>query len=91
MSPDSIAMTSLRRLIGYQVQHQGIPCQIVEVLEEGPVLVLQEIACNRVIQPDQFGKARRWVPQILEIRVRGSSGQLTPGFLDLGVVQFLLP
>ncbi|WP_238985383.1 hypothetical protein [Nitrosococcus halophilus] len=64
---------------------------MIEVLEEGPVLVLQEAVCHRVIQPDQFGKARRRVPQILEVRVRDPSGQLTPGFLALGVLQFLSP
>ncbi|KFI21493.1 hypothetical protein [Nitrosococcus oceani] len=84
-----ITVTCLRRLIGRQVQHQEIPCQIIEVLEEGPILVLQEVVCHQTIQPDQFGKARRRVPQTLEVKVQDSSGRMSPAFLALGVLPFL--
>lgn len=86
-----ITVARLRRLIGHRVQHQGMACCIIEVLEEGPVLVLQEVGCPRNIQPDQFGKARRRTPHILEISVQDPAGQLSPEFLALGVLPLLYP
>ncbi|ADJ27217.1 hypothetical protein [Nitrosococcus watsonii] len=89
MIPPPITVTCLRHLIGCRVQYQGIPCRIIEVLEEGPILVLQEAVCHQAIQPDQFGKARRRAPQTLEVNVQDSSGRISPAFLALGVLPLL--
>ena len=40
MSGIKIHLDQLRNMIGIKLHYQGIPCQVVEVLEDGPSLVL---------------------------------------------------
>ncbi len=56
----------LRQLIGGRARYQGRVYEIVEVLEDGPALVLQSDADN-TIQADQLGEAHRRVPQTVEV------------------------
>ena len=53
----------IERLLGRQLIYQGALCEIIEILGEGPRLVLQDCQPHSVIQADQFGDARRWVPR----------------------------
>ena len=57
----------IERLLGRQIIYEGTPCQIIEILSEGPWLVLQDCQPQRVIQADQFGDARRWVPRTVTV------------------------
>lgn len=63
-----ISLTQLRGMIGQRVIHQGHRCLIVEVLEQDFELVLQ-VEEHHTIQPDQYGEARRLVPDTITIPV----------------------
>jgi hypothetical protein len=84
MSDGAFTADHLRGLIGKRVSHRGLVCLVVEVLEDGPALVLQDCKGGPTIQPDQFGDAHRLAPRSLILPVRGPQGLgLNPEFLDL--------
>lgn len=66
-----ITLSQLRGMIGQQVIYQGQRCLVVEVLEQDTELVLQ-IEEHQTIQPDQYGDARRLVPDTITIPVLSS-------------------
>jgi hypothetical protein len=72
-----ITLDQLRGMIGLKVRHHGMRCQIIEVLEDGPSLVLQNCEAISTIQANQFGDANRRVPQTQTIPV------LTPDHTEL--------
>ena len=76
----------LRGLIGRHLRYQGQACCIIEVLEPGPVLVLQCENAAGVIQANQYGDATRRVPRTINLPVLNEDGdELHPEFrrLDL--------
>lgn len=72
-----ITLEQLRGMIGLKVRHHGLSCQVIEVLEDGPSLVLQNCKAVSTIQANQFGDANRRVPQTQTIPV------LTPDKTEL--------
>ncbi len=72
-----ITLEQLRGMIGLEVRHQGKCCIVIEVLEDGPSLVLQSCEDPSTIQANQFGDANRRVPQTKTIPV------LTPDQTEL--------
>ncbi len=81
-------LDELRALIGHYVRHEGVICQIIEVLEDGPALVLRCVDRRRtVIQANHLGEATRRAPQTYTVPVRTPDGQdLNPAFRDLDIV-----
>lgn len=67
--PVKPALTDLRKLLGQRVQWDGVECEIVEILEDGPALILQECNAQHVIQADQHGDAHRHVPVMHTVAV----------------------
>lgn len=59
----------LRDLIGRYADFHGTRCEIIEVLEDGPALVLQDCGDQTSIQADQHGEAHRRVPQTQTVTV----------------------
>ncbi len=53
----------LRDLIGTRARYQGGVYEVIEVLEDGPALVLQNCDEHTTIQADQHGEAHRRVPE----------------------------
>ncbi len=85
---DDITPEQLRALIGQRVLHEGCLCQVIEVLEEGPCLVLQDLG-GPDIQPDQYGEAHRLAPRTYTVPVWDEAqGELHAKFLAL---EFLEP
>lgn len=81
-----ISLSQLRGMIGQQVIYQGYRCQIIEVLEQNTELVLQ-IEEHHIIQPDQYGEARRVVPKTLTIPVlTADKAELHTCFLSLDLL-----
>ncbi|HHS97702.1 MAG TPA: hypothetical protein ENK08_07355 [Chloroflexi bacterium] len=81
--PLEISLDQLRGMIGLEVRFLGWRCHVIEVLEDGPSLVLQE-SDTHTIQPDQYGNAGRRVPRTHTIPVlTGDRLALHPDFLDL--------
>ena len=84
MSEHTSIVEELRALIGCRVRHTGILCQIVEVLEHGPFVVLQNLEHATTIQTNQHGDASRRVPLTYTIPVlHHIEGELHPTFTAL--------
>lgn len=73
-------MTSedLRHIIGKQLNYKGYACEIIEVLEDGPQLVLRILDSEpeeselggdikNPIQANQFGEAHRRTPETFTV------------------------
>lgn len=72
-------MQRLRQLIGSRVRLHGDPFQVIEVLPEGPVVVLQALDADHVIQANAQGEASRRVPLLVEVDARlGGESTLDP-------------
>ncbi len=67
--PARLHAGSLRQLIGRRARYQGARYEIIEILEDGPSLVLQECGNHTIIQADQLGEAHRRVPPTLTLTV----------------------
>ena len=68
MCPSPVPLPELRRLIGRQVCHRGITCDVIELLEDIPALVLMD-RCGRSIQDNQYGEPQRVVPQTYTVPI----------------------
>lgn len=77
----------LRGLIGTRLRHQGQSCRIIEVVEPGPMLIVQCENTNGVIQANQYGDATRRVPKTISIPVLSEDGsEYHPEFRLLGLL-----
>ncbi len=84
MPHSAISLEQLRTFIGRRVRHAGIQCQVIEILEDGPALVLQDCEQHTVIQPDQHGEAHRRVAPTFIVPLAGDEpGELNPAFVNL--------
>jgi len=87
MTTIEITLVQLRGMIGQKVRHQGMACQVIEVLENTTSLVLQVYEPGRKIQPDQHGDAHRRVPETITIPVlTQDKEELHPSFLALDLM-----
>lgn len=87
MSKIIITLEQLRSMIGLRLWHQGILCQVIEVLEDGPSLVLQSLKEAPTIQPNQHGEATRRTPVTYTVPVlNNDKTELHPQFLALDLV-----
>lgn len=85
MSEIIISLEQLRGMIGTKLYHNNKACQVVEVLESGPSLVLQ--TCESIIQKDQHGNAHRHVPETYCIPVLSADkNELNTLFLALDLI-----
>lgn len=93
----TLSIAQLRCLIGSRVSYEGAVCEIIEVLEDGPALILQYVEddaasqdAHVVIQPDQHGEAHRRVPTIVTVPILSPDGRhYHPAFLQLDVLEEL--
>jgi len=73
----------LRALLGLELDWEGHRWQVIEVLPDGPTVVLQATDGAREIQPNQHGEAARRVPCRREVPARGADGGPHPDLLAL--------
>ena len=86
MTNISISIEELRGMIGITVCHEGTHCKVVEVIEDGPHLILVDLDLDS-IQPDQFGSPHRRVPQTYMIPVLSDeTDELHPTYLALEII-----
>jgi hypothetical protein len=84
MPENIITVEQLRGLIGQHLNYHGVVCQIIEVLDDGQSLALQESTAHTIIQSDQYGEAHRRVAPTFTILVWDStSGKLNPALTEL--------
>jgi hypothetical protein len=69
MQPEDIDLPALRALIGRETRHGLQRCRVIEVLEDGPALVLACADDTTEIQPNQHGEANRRVPKTVTVPV----------------------
>jgi hypothetical protein len=87
MTTIEISIDELRGMIGVTVCHEGTHCKVVEVLEDGPQLVLIDLDIHS-IQSDQFGSPHRRVPQTYLIPVISEEDySLHPTYLALEIIE----
>jgi len=78
-----ISVNELRAMIGMQVCYQGQHGTIIEVLEDGPSLVMQTTGTES-IQRNLHGHPTRVSPHTMTVRVLSDNGTaLHKEFLDL--------
>ena len=79
-----ITLEQLRRMIGVRVRYELRRWQVIEVLEDGPSLVLQSIQGDKVIQTDKFGDGHRRAAETVTIPVLTPDRErLHPEFLAI--------
>jgi hypothetical protein len=82
----NLSLDQLRNLIGQPASHRGAACHVIEVLADGPALVLQD-ARHTDIQDNQFGEPNRRVPRIYVVPLLDDEGsEVHPDFADLGLL-----
>lgn len=74
MPETQVRIERLRAMIGGQVRYQGMPCVVLEVLSDPPMVVLRPIGAEPVIQADTYGKAVRHAPPLFELPVFAPDG-----------------
>ena len=85
MSEIAISLNQLRGMIGIELRYNNKTCQVVEVLEDGPSLVLQYFEND--IQKNQHGNAHRRVPETFCIPVLSTDKkELSEVFLSLDLI-----
>lgn len=79
-----ITLQELRDMVGTCVQRHGVRWKVVEVLEDGPELVLMNLCNHRIVQTDQYGDGYRRVLEHITVPVMNDEGTaLHPEFLTL--------
>ncbi len=92
MSQIELTVTQLRSLIGLHVRYYGKDYQIIEVLEDGPALVLHDSAAHPTIQANLLGNATRRAPHTETVRVLSPDrDELHPDFLALELIEPVAP
>jgi hypothetical protein len=91
MRKTTINVERLHSLIGHEVEFAGTLCQIIEILEDGPALILQQRRHLTSIQADQHGEAHRRVPCTITVPVFDPQGlALHADFHSLNLMNRLL-
>lgn len=79
-----LSLADLREMIGTRVRFEGRGWEIVEILEDGPALILQDCNQRTIIQTDQHGEAHRLVPSTRTIPLFAVDGHsLSAAFLSM--------
>jgi len=82
-----IDLRTLRTFIGKQVEYAGSPCEIIEVLEDIPAVVLQSLEPHHHIQINGMGQAHRRAPRTYTLAVHDPDRQrLSAEFEALGLL-----
>ena len=78
-------ISEMARLVGERIIHEGVPCEVIDVLYEGPSLVLaRRDSHSDVIQRDEHGDPRRRVPRTYTVPLHSQNGpDLHPVVLKL--------
>jgi hypothetical protein len=79
-------LQALRSLVGQRVRHQNSTWCVIDVLADGPSVVLRDCENHLALQRDQFGEPHRMVPRTLVVAVwDDETQQPTSEFLSLAI------
>ncbi len=85
MAPTDINLEQLRTCIGQELEFEGQHCRIIELLEDGPALILVCDSSMAVIQANQYGDATRRVGRTRTVPVYSADGSYHADFLKLNL------
>jgi len=87
--PLEITLEQLRGMIGVAVRYGEGTWEVIEVLEDGPSLVLRDVTAHTRLQHDQYGDpGRRRVVRTETVPVVDETGcALHPAFLALELLE----
>lgn len=92
MSQLNIDLNHLRTMIGLHVHYRGVHCVVLEILEDGPAIVLEDREQHTNIQPDQHGEAHRKVPRTYTIHIYNAERiEFSTEFLSLQPILEAIP
>ncbi len=69
MQQITLSVEQLRGMIGLRVRYRGCDYQVIEVLEDGPSLVLGELHGGAEVQNNLHGQAHRLAPHTESVPV----------------------
>ena len=85
MNDTPTSLSQLRQLIGARVRYLEELWQVIEVLDDGPALILENLG-RRVVQQNQYGEGHRRVPHRVSVPVfNPDERSLSPDFRALTV------
>jgi len=74
----------MRDMIGLRVKYHEVYCQVIEIIEDGPSLILEDLEMHISIQADQHGEAHRKVPKTYTVTILSQDmSEFSPAFLAL--------
>lgn len=71
-------IADLKLLLGKQLDYKGTQCEVIDVLEDDPALVLKNLEDESSIQADQYGEAHRRAPETFTVNVYTPDHQPKP-------------
>jgi hypothetical protein len=87
MSEITLTIEQIRGMIGLEVRYHGAHYVVIEVLEDGPSLVLLDTRAEPSIQVDLYGNPNRRVPNTYTVRILSEDlSELHPDFLALELI-----
>lgn len=87
MDKINFTVEQLRNLLGTCVTYHGDNWRVVEVLEDGPSLVLVNQCNHHVVQADQYGDGQRRVVEHLTVQILTDDGEaFHPDYLALNLM-----
>lgn len=87
MSPLIITVDQLRGMLGLRVRYRGAIYSVLEVIEDGPAIVIEPELAVSSIQADAYGNARRQAKTLLTIPVLSADQrQIHPEFLAIDLL-----
>jgi hypothetical protein len=85
----NISSQHLLTLIGQQVVYHQHKCEIIELLDEGS-LVLQVLESDTNIQASQYGEGHRTVPVTYIVPLFDGEGDLHHDLISAGIAKLLV-
>jgi hypothetical protein len=74
----------IKSMIGLCFSYHNAHCRVIEVIEDGPSIILEDLDQYTRIQANQHGEASRKVPKTYTISVLSKDqSEFTPSFLEL--------
>lgn len=80
----TVPIDRLRQLIGESLSYQGSTYRVIEVMADGPALVLRSLGTETSIQGNQYGEASRRLRRTVTLPIHVEDGnRLNPELADL--------
>lgn len=87
MDAINLTIDQLRGMLGLRVRYRGTIYSVLEVIEDGPALVMEPEVAVSSIQTDAYGNARRQARALLTVPVLSADRrEIHPEFLAIDLL-----